>query len=182
MLTKRSWTKLNILSALGIKPLVLRKNRQVPLHVLSCNNKTAGNVKICVIQIRNESDRVVLKKFYSILEDAMRTINFEIQLEQFVLSSPRALASNESCGSELVGLIKSIRPGAVLISDDSMASHLFIDNRKKFDLGEICVLDDLDIPVVEFCAPSILLRDFREKRRLWKQLVQLEAFLLEAPR
>ena len=54
------------------------------------------------------------------------------------------------------------------------------NNRKKFDVGETCVLDDLDIPVVEFSAPSILLRDFREKRRFWKQLVELEAFLHKA--
>ena len=119
---------------------------------------------------------------FSILEGAMRAINFEIQSEQFVLSSPLALASNESGRSDLVDLVKSIQPGVVLISDDSIAGHLFTNNRTKLDIGEICLLDDLDIPVVEFTATSILLRDFREKRRLWRQLVELEAFVLEVSR
>ena len=178
MRIKRSGPKPNILSALGIRPLILRANRRIPLHILSCSSRNVSSVKLCVIQIK--SDTVAQTKFHSILEDAMRSINFEIQSEQFVLSSNRELASNESCSSDLVGLVKSIQPEAVLISDDTIASHLFTNSRKKFDVGETCVLDDLDIPVVEFSAPSILLRDFREKRRLWKQLVELEAFLRKA--
>ena len=174
----RSGPKPNILSALGIRPLSLRENRRIPLHILSCSSRNVSSVKLCVIQIK--SDTVAQTKFHSILEDAMRSINFEIQSEQFVLSSNRELASNESCSSDLVGLVKSIQPEVVLISDDTIASHLFTNSRKKFDVGETCVLDDLDIPVVEFSAPSILLRDFREKRRLWKQLVELEAFLRKA--
>ena len=178
MRIKRSGPKPNILSALGIRPLILRANRRIPLHILSCSSRNVSGVKLCVIQIK--SDTVAQTKFHSILEDAMRAINFEIQSEQFLLSSNRALAFNESCSSDLVGLVKSIQPEAVLISDDTIASHLFTNNRKKFDVGETCVLDDLDIPVVEFSAPSILLRDFREKRRFWKQLVELEAFLHKA--
>ena len=178
MRIKRSGPKPNILSALGIRPLILRANRRIPLHILSCSSRNVSSVKLCVIQIK--SDTVAQTKFHSILEDAMRSINFEIQSEQFVLSSNRELASNESCSSDLVGLVKSIQPEVVLISDDTIASHLFTNSRKKFDVGETCVLDDLDIPVVEFSAPSILLRDFREKRRLWKQLVELEAFLHKA--
>lgn len=178
MRIKRSGPKPNILSALGIRPLILRANRRIPLHILSCSSRNVSSVKLCVIQIK--SDTVAQTKFHSILEDAMRSINFEIQSEQFVLSSNRELASNESCSSDLVGLVKSIQPEVVLISDDTIASHLFTNSRKKFDVGETCVLDDLDIPVVEFSAPSILLRDFREKRRLWKQLVELEAFLRKA--
>ena len=94
MLTKRSRAELNILSALGIRHLVLRKNRRVPLHVISCISKTAGNVKICVIQIRSESDRVVQKKFYSILEDAMRRAS---ELSTAKVSAAEAYESVKQC-------------------------------------------------------------------------------------
>jgi hypothetical protein len=182
MLIKRSEKKFNILSVLGITPLVLRTNKRVPLHVLSYNSKDVSNIKICVIQIKSESDGAPHTKSYSILEDAMRAINFEIQSEQFLLSSPRALAPNESCGSDLLSLLKSIQPRVVLICDDSITGHLRTNNRKKFGVGETCVLDNLDTPIVEMAAPRILLRDFREKRRLWKQLVELEAFVLAGSR
>lgn len=180
MLIKRIGKKSNTLSFLGITPLVLRENKRVPLHILSCNSRSASSVKICVIQIKSEIDRAVQGRSFSILENAMRAINFEIESEKFVLSSPRAPAPIEGCNSDLVDLVKNIQPGAVLISNESITDHLFTNNRKKFGIGETSVLDDLDIPIIEITAPSILLGDYREKRRLWKKLVQLKAFLLES--
>jgi hypothetical protein len=164
----------NVLSTLGITPWVLRANKQIPLHLLSFLSEIRDEVKICVIQIQSERDASVLRKQKTILQNAMSSINFEVRAENVISSSV------EACDFDLADQLQIINPSVLLVTDHLIVRHLNTKNLRKAEIGEICVLDKLEIPVIEIPSPGILLEDFREKKYLWSRLLEIQTFLSKA--
>lgn len=171
-----------ILSRLGVTAWALRPNKRAPLHLLVFKSELIAGTRICLIQNRSELYENSRKKFGSIIENAMRAINFFKESEKFLPLSTQASNSDISCTSALTEELLRISPGVVFICDQSIISYMVTNNLKDFGIGEDCVLDKVDIPVVEIPTPNVLLTDFREKRRFWRQLVKIKSFLLEVKR